>query len=131
MTDPALRNVNPDLFAGPADVGQPVHLRASRCGDCGRTEFPALHRCPACGGAATDVELPLDGVLRGHTAVLHPPPGALVEPPYRIGVVELGGAIRILGLIESGPDDLTVGLPVETVAASPAEGLLSYAFRVV
>lgn len=127
------RVVPREAFALDADIvpGEVVPLRASRCAMCGRTEFPARLECPACGAPSPEISLPTEGRLCGFTSVLHSPPGAAVEVPYHVGVVELDGAIRVMGLLEDPPADLAVGLPVQTVAAIASEDLITYAFRVV
>ena len=109
--------------------GAVVELQASRCGACGRTEFPARTSCPACGAPAARTALGTRGRLCGFTSVLHPPPGSLVEVPYHVGVVELDGAVRVMGLVDGPADALAVGLPVDTVARTAAQDLVTYGFR--
>lgn len=114
---------------GPVVPGQAVALRASTCSGCGRAEFPPRAACPACGSAAALTELPTAGRLCAFTSVLHPPPGALVEVPYHVGVAELGGVLRVLGLLDGPAAALAVGLTVETVAHRVSGDLVTYAFR--
>ena len=66
-----------------------------------------------------------------HTAVLHAPPGSRIPVPYGIGVVEFDHALRVMGLVEDSTFDLELGATMECVAASPADDLVTYAFRVV
>jgi uncharacterized OB-fold protein len=113
----------------PPQPGNLVTLCASRCTRCGRAEFPAKLTCPACGSESKSERLPNAGRLRGFTAVLHAPPGALVAVPYSLGVACFNDEINILGLLEGPTDELTIGLPVETIAVAPSEELLTYAFR--
>jgi len=70
------------------------------------------------------------GVLVGFSAVLHAPPGALVEVPYWIGVAQFENAISILGLIVGSGEGLEIGDDVHCVAICPAEGLMTYGYRV-
>ena len=114
----------------PLSIGQSIQLIASRCSSCHRTEFPARDVCPACGVQSVQIELPGRGRLVGFSAVLHAPPGALIEVPYWIGVTEFDEAVSILGLIEGPGDDLAIGDEVECVALRPTEGLTTYGYRV-
>jgi uncharacterized OB-fold protein len=117
------------LSGGSVRPGQPACLVASRCTGCARTEFPLRTRCPACGSTSGPEPLPSAGRLVGFTAVLHPPPGADVEVPYTVGVVEFDGRIRVLGLVIETLEDLEVGRSMETVGHPTALGDTGYAFR--
>ncbi len=132
-TDPALPFVEDGLVADPeAAVGSRIALRASRCGTCGRIEFPALADCPAEGAAVEEVELGPDAVLHGFTEVLHAPPGAEVDVPYTLAVAAFAGNLAVLGRLESHVpvDGLTIGDPVEVVMSTYRQGR-TYAFRPV
>jgi uncharacterized OB-fold protein len=113
----------------PLSPGQSIQLRASRCSSCHRTEFPARGICPACAAQSVQVELSGRGRLVGFSAVLHAPPGALVEVPYWIGVTQFDEAVSILGLIEGPGEGLVIGDEVECIVLCPAEGLTTYGFR--
>ena len=118
------------IFDETAAPGQPVRLRASRCDRCGRTDFPGMAVCPACGEPASDVDLPDDATLVGFSAVLYPPPGARVEAPYWVGVARFGDDLCILGLMERPAPELSIGMAIRTVAYLAADDLLTYAYRV-
>lgn len=129
--------VCPDLIAAPEDpagdlaVGARIHLVAASCPQCGHLEFPTLDTCPACGRATEEIALSVDAELAGFTSVLHPPPGALVEVPYHVGVARFPEGICVMGLllgVEDG-ETPTVGEPLDTVVARPFDGALTYAFR--
>jgi uncharacterized OB-fold protein len=120
----------PGLFDETAAPGDRIRLRASRCGQCGRTEFPSRAACPSCSTQSAEVELPADAVLSGFSAVLYAPPGARVEAPYSVGVARFSDDICILGLIEGAAEDLRLGAAIETVAVAVASDLLSYGYRV-
>lgn len=128
---PAL--VEPRLVAGlDADgeqghAGDRIRLAASSCGACGRTVFPAHDRCPGCGAEATSIALGCEGRIRGFTSVLAPPPDALIDPPYHVGLVDFDGGVTIMGLLVS---ETAVGAVVETVTFEVGDRL-TYAFRAV
>lgn len=120
----------PGLFDEKVKAGDPVRLRASRCRECGRTEFPGLVACPACGSATAEVELPEEATLVGFTAVLYPPPGSRVEVPYGIGVARFADEVCILGLMDPGGPELEIGMMLRTVAIVVGDDLLTYAYQV-
>jgi uncharacterized OB-fold protein len=74
-----------------------------------------------------------DAVLVGFTSVLHPPPGALVDAPYHVGVARYESGISVIGLLVDvdDVDDVRVGTPVETTSVEIAPGRLTYGFRPV
>lgn len=113
------------------EAGDPARLAASRCPACTRSEFPPRDTCPVCAATLEDEELGPHAVLGAYTAVLHPPPGALVDPPYVVGAARFEGGISVLGrIIGRTFDDLEPDLPLAVVVA-PFGDQLGYAFRVV
>ncbi|GAA2403810.1 hypothetical protein GCM10010191_09300 [Actinomadura vinacea] len=110
-----------------AAPGEPTALIASRCPACGRTAFPRAVCCPACGAAPETVELRGPAVLDVRTAVLSPPPGALVLAPYDVGVARFPDAgLCVIGLL-AGPAEQ--GDAVDVVAHAYHEDRLTFAFR--
>jgi len=114
--------------AGHVASGSPIHLLASRCDSCHRVHFPARGECPACDGQTRATPLQEQATLDGCTAVLHPPPGALVEVPYLVGVARFAEGISIMGLVVGVAQTPAPGTPVRTVAAALPDGRLTYAF---
>jgi uncharacterized OB-fold protein len=108
--------------------GAPV-LIGSRCVSCGTVAFPHQGSCPRC--TSEDVErhlLATTGPLWSWTTQgfrpKSPPytgPEEFVE--YAVGYVELGGEIRVEGLLtEADPERLRIGMPMR-VTASVAQGM--------
>lgn len=127
MTSPTWLDATLVADAG-ASAGMPVHLAASACGRCARMQFPRRPHCPACGAAAEPVALPEDATMGPCTAVLHAPPGALVEVPYLVGVARFDDRIGILGVVLAD-EPPAPGSPLLTVAMALPDGRLTYAFR--
>jgi uncharacterized OB-fold protein len=110
----------------PAPVGATTALLAAICLACRRVTFPAPQHCPACGGQVEPTRLSGPATLSVLTAVLSPPPGALVAAPYDVGVADFAAGIRIIGLVD-GPAER--GDLVEPVVLSPYEGGETFGFR--
>lgn len=115
--------------AGGAEPGSPLRLAASRCDACDRVDFPRRPTCPSCLAPTSDVALAEGAVLGGSTSVLHPPPGAMVETPYHLGVAAFPEGISVLGqLLVDSLDQIAIGDPLEVVATE-VDGTVTYAFR--
>lgn len=112
-----------------AVIGQPLRLRTSRCGGCGRVEFPAAANCPGCGHSSRTENLPADATLVGFTSVLHAPPGSKIPVPYSVGVARFGDDLCVMGLLEAVAHEPRVGAALTTVAYGIADAAVTYAFR--
>ncbi|RRQ28998.1 hypothetical protein DK926_03600 [Rhodococcus sp. Eu-32] len=113
-----------DLFEPAAD-GASTELHASTCNSCARTHFPAVDDCPACGGTVHSERL-TTGRLSARTEVTAPPPGALVEPPYAVGIADFDSGIRVIGLVDAGT---AVGDDVSVVVRRYHSNRTTFAFR--
>jgi uncharacterized OB-fold protein len=113
-------------------------LLGGRCQACAHLHFPAAPCCPYCGGDPIErVALPRQGTLWGWTAVTASPPGYGGPVPYGIGVVELGGELRLVSrLTETDTAALSFGQPVELVVdevgvTDEGDRLVTWAFAPV
>ncbi|MFC9835182.1 Zn-ribbon domain-containing OB-fold protein [Rhodococcus sp. NPDC127530] len=109
----------------PASVGEITSLLASTCDACSRTHFPTVTECPACGGVIHETRLSR-GRLSALTEVTAPPPGALIEPPYNVGVTDFAEGIRVIGLVDG---DVIVGDEIEVAVFEYHPDRSTFAFR--
>jgi len=102
--------------------GEPV-LIGSSCTNCGTVAFPFQGSCPRC--TCEDVErhlLARTGTLwswttQGFRPKSPPYTGPEAFVPYAVGYVELGGEIRVEGILtEHDPERLSIGMPMRLVA---------------
>jgi uncharacterized OB-fold protein len=118
--------------------GQPV-LIGSRCTECGTVAFPAEGSCARCTCERTERhELARSGVLwtwttQGFRPKTPPYMGPAEFVGYGVGYVELGGEIRVEGILtEADPSRLRIGMPMAltTVPATDAGGVdcVTFAF---
>ena len=111
-------------------------LLGSRCGECGTVAFPRQPSCPRC--TSQDVEahrLATEGTLWTWTTQQFRPKSPPYAGPeaftdYAVGYVELGGEIRVEGLLTT--DRPAIGMPMRTaavvVAGADGEPRTTYAF---
>jgi uncharacterized protein len=137
MTEVAeLQPVAEGLIAGTADEPR---LIGSRCSNCGTVAFPRQASCQACMSVEVE-EHPLarSGPLWTWTIQCFPPKsppyaGSAEEfEPYGVGYVELGGEVRVEGILtESDPDQLEIGMPMElTLIPAPGRSdAVTFAFK--
>jgi uncharacterized protein len=137
MTEVAeLKPVAAGLIAGTPDEPR---LIGSRCRSCGTVAFPRQASCQAC--MSEDVEehlLARTGPLWTWTIQCFPPKSPPYAgraddfQPYGVGYVELGGEVRVEGILtESEPDQLEIGMAME-LALIPAPGrsdAITFAFK--
>ena len=105
------------LFRWSADG---VDLVGSRCRGCGARYFPQSLSCrnPACDAKAVEeVLLGRHGRVHSCTVQHYRPPGLFrMDPfaPYAIGLVEVDGGLRVMGILTGCPlDEICIGMPVE------------------
>lgn len=103
---------------------QIVRLAASQCPQCDRWEFPARDYCPGCGSVPVSAALSSTGRVAGFTAVMHAPPGALIETPYVVALVEFPERVSVMSAMPGvAYEDVVIGEVVETVSFVVGEAL--------
>ena len=134
------RPIAEGIFTWPADEPR---LIGSLCRTCGEIAFPRRSSCARC--TSTDVEerlLQRQGTLWTWTVQTFRPKPPYAGPqnedfePYGVGYVELPGEVRVEArLLESDPDRLRIGMPMESaIVPLWVEGdseVVTYAFRPV
>jgi len=124
--------VREDLFAETADG--PV-LLGSRCGSCGKVQFPKVQSCPDCPSAElTDVPLSRRGRLFTYSIVQMP--STHFRPPYAVGYVDLPEGVRIFAPLEIREDKpfrigMEVALEVVPLWQEAGKEVVGYKFKLV
>ena len=115
----------------------PPALVGGECGRCGLLSFPLERYCAHCGTPDPGSRpLPTTGSIYSFSIVRFAAPGYAGEVPYAVGVVELGGIIRVTTTLLADPlDSLRIGAPVEfqllEVPTAEGEAVLGYAYSQV
>jgi uncharacterized OB-fold protein len=105
------------LFMIPSSPSEKPYLIGSKCCSCGEVVFPPRYCCRRCSSRDLEkVTLSRRAKLCSFTSIMIKLPGAKLEPPYFVGIVELpeGERIRTL-LTDSSPALLKIGDEMELV----------------
>lgn len=109
-------------------------LVVQRCTACGRTRLPPAPLCAHCHSTDADWQ-PLSGRGEVYTYTVVYRPVASRQPlPTLVAVIALedsGGLRMISNLVDSDPDDVAIGAPVELVWENMSRDLAIPRFRVV
>jgi uncharacterized OB-fold protein len=94
-------------------LGDPPHLVANECVNCGARYFDRRNACAACfGGEFRKADVPTEGTVVTYTIVAFAAPGIAV--PFVSAVVDCGGTPVRANIVnvEPKPDSVPFGLPV-------------------
>lgn len=118
---PSPTDANRPFFQGCAEGV----LRLKRCTACGRQHAPTRAAC-ACGGIAFEwTQASGRGTVFSYTVVHRAPdPAFRADLPYVIAIVEFEQGGRLMSnLVNCAPDAVTVGMPVQAVFETVADGV--------
>jgi len=127
--------LKPYLFVMPEDPNEKPYLTAQRCKECGTHFYSGRKNCLQCGAEPMEaVPLKGTGKLFTYTIVHKQLPGALMQVPYGIAVVEMDEGIHVQSVVDQGFENLKVGMDMEVyfdkVAEDPdGNDLLAFKFR--
>ena len=101
-----------------------------KCRQCGRWVHPPRPTCPKCGSFEKEWA-PSSGkgtVYSWVTYLDSPHPG--FRAPYSVVLVEMEEGVRLISnMVDTGPDEISIGMPVEVVFDDVSEGLTLPKFR--
>ncbi len=103
-----------------------------RCADCGELRHYPSPMCSSCHSMEVDwVEASGRGTVYSWTVTHHPfQIGFRGETPYILATVDLEEGVRMISqVLDAKPEDMKLGLPVETVFAPADEGFVLPFFR--
>ena len=123
------------LFQVPDDPDKEPYLTSQRCTACGTYFYSGRKNCLQCGAEPMEV-VPLTGrgKLFTFTVARKQLPGALMQVPFGIAVVEMEEGVHVQSVVDQDFDNLKVGMDMEVYFEKMAEDkegndLLAYKFR--
>ena len=101
-----------------------------KCRQCGRWVHPPRPTCPKCGSFEKEWA-PSSGKGTVYSWVTYPDsPHPGFKAPYSVVLVEMEEGVRLISnMVDTGPDEISIGMPVEVVFDDAAEGLTLPKFR--
>ena len=114
--------LKPYLFVMPDDSNEKPYLTAQRCNECGTYFYSGRKNCLQC-GAEPMAPAPLNGRGRlfTYTIVYKQLPGALMQVPYGIAVVEMDEGVHVQAVVDQDYENLKVGMDMEIYFDKVAE----------
>jgi len=110
-----------------------LHLRATRCLDCGYVSFPPKAACPKCGSRnIVREELPKEGKVLTYTVLNVPIKGFEDHTPLIVALIQLGDAKVLAQLTDVSPEDVRLGMKVVSTVRRTAptlDGVVPYVVK--
>ena len=125
----------PDRFTEEFWAGASRHeLVIQRCDQCGHYQHPPMPLCSQCHSRElSSVPVSGRGTVHTFTVTFHAVvPGFQDEVPYAVGLIELEEQenLRVLSnIVQTPPDQIKVGMPVEVVFDDIPNGMAIPKFR--
>ncbi|OGS66078.1 MAG: transcriptional regulator [Euryarchaeota archaeon RBG_19FT_COMBO_69_17] len=120
------------------EIPSRYNLIGTKCGSCGKVDFPPREICPDCGrkslGKMHSFRLSGKGSLVTF-AVVHDAPAQLeMQKPYVVGIFEMDEGVRLTSqLISVEPGDVKIGMRVQAVFRKLGQqgeaGVIHYGYK--
>jgi uncharacterized OB-fold protein len=111
-------------------------LIGSMCKSCNHYFYPSSILCPKCrrGGKIVEHKFSGRGKVFSYTTIRVAPEGFEHYTPYVVAIVELEEGAKVVSqVVDCKPEDMRIGMPVETVFRKMREegksGLVLYGFK--
>ena len=119
-TKPRRIPIREDLLTTPLDDLSKVHLKGTKCKDCGEVFMGHVIGCANCGSEKMEPTVFSDnGILYTYSIIQYVPPGDYRGPkdpfvPFVEGLVELPDGIRIVApVLECAVDAAKINMPLK------------------
>ena len=120
-------NEDTEFFWEGVNAGE---LRIQRCAACGTLRHPPRPACGACGSLESDHAVASGRGTVYSFVVHHYPAVPGFEPPFVVVLVELEEGVRLVSnLVDGGPEDVQIGMPVEVAFTEVEPGYTLPLFR--
>ncbi len=119
------------------EIPQRYRLEAGKCKKCGKVFFPPRLICNGCQSREfEEVNLSNEGEIVSYTVIRTPPSNFSDEAPYAIGIVDLGGEVKIMTqIVDCEFDELEVGgkvrIEFRRIQEDGKSGVLQYGYKCV
>ena len=120
------------------EIPSRYNLIGTKCGSCGKVDFPPRAICPMCGrkslGKMERFRLRGAGKVVTFTVIHEAPAQFEMQKPYVVAIVEMDEGVRITSqIIDVDPSEVKIGMRVQTAFRKLGEegdaGIIHYGYK--
>ena len=120
------------------EIGSRYNLIGTKCGNCGKVDFPPRTVCPDCGrksiGRMERLKLGGKGSVVTYTIIHEAPSQFEMQKPYVVAIIELEEGVRLTSqVIDVKPEDVKIGLKVQAAFRKLGQegdaGVIHYGYK--
>lgn len=120
------------------EIQSRYNLVGTKCGNCGKVDFPPRSVCPDCGrksvGKMTTYKLGGKGSVVTYTTIYDAPSQFDMQKPYVMAIIQMDEGVRLTSqLIDVKPEDVTIGMKVQATFRKLGQegdaGVIHYGYK--
>lgn len=120
------------------EIPSRYNLIGTKCGNCGKVDFPPREVCPACGrksiGKMARLKLGGKGTVVTYTVIHDAPAQFEMQKPYVVAIIEMDEGVRLTSaVIDVKPEDVKIGMRVQAafrkLGEEGAAGVIHYGYK--
>ncbi len=120
------------------EIQSRYNLVGTKCGNCGKVDFPPRAVCPDCGrksvGKMVSHKLSGKGTVVTHTTIYDAPSQFDMQKPYVMAIIQMDEGVRLTSqLIDVKPEAVTIGMKVQAAFRKLGQegeaGVIHYGYK--
>lgn len=120
------------------EIGSRYNLIGTKCGNCGKVDFPPRAICPECGrksvGRMERIRLGGKGAVVTYTVIRDAPAQFEMQKPYVMAIVEMDEGVRLTTqIIDVRPEEVKIGMRVQAAFRKLGQendaGVIHYGYK--
>jgi scaffold protein (connect acetoacetyl-CoA thiolase and HMG-CoA synthase) len=120
------------------EIQSRYNLVGTKCGNCGKVDFPPRSVCPDCGrksvGKMQTYKLSGKGTVVTYTTIYDAPSQFDMQKPYVMAIIEMPEGVRLTSqLINVKPEDVRIGMKVQATFRKLGQegdaGVIHYGYK--
>ena len=120
------------------EIQSRYNLVGTKCGNCGKVDFPPRAVCPDCGrksvGKMQSYKLGGKGTVVTYTTIYDAPSQFDMQKPYVLAIIEMEEGMRLTSqLIDVKPDQVKIGMRVQSTFRKLGQdgeaGVIHYGYK--
>ncbi len=120
------------------EIGSRYNFIGTKCGNCGKVDFPPRAVCPDCGrksiGRMERLKLAGRGTVVTYTVIHDAPAQFEMQKPYVMAIIEMDEGVRLTSqLIDVNSEDVKIGMRVQSTFRKLGQegeaGVIHYGYK--